>query len=181
MKIAIDIDDTLTNTKDTQIRLWKEYIKNNPNPNYTEELPSNINEFDTGEYLSIFWDTYRDILSFESTYKQDASIIIDKLKAEGHELCIVTSRPDDRYTNLHERISKALKDNNIHIDTIYSNARDKGSFCKEHNFDLLIDDNIKQIESALNNGLKGILFNKTDKDILQVSSWQEIYEIINNM
>lgn len=182
MKIAIDIDDTLTNTKDNQIKLWKEYIKNNPNPNYTEELPYNINEFDAGEYIGIFWNTYREQLSFNSTYKVDASSIIDKLKSDGHELCIVTSRPDNRYKNLKERISTALKDNNIHIDTIHTNARDKGSYCKEHNFNLLIDDNIKQIESAKSHGLQAILFNQNESyNGLQTTTWKELYNIIKEL
>lgn len=182
MKIAIDIDDTLTNTKDNQIKLWKEYITNNPNPNYTEELPYNINEFDAGEYISIFWDTYREQLSFASTYKQDASTIIDKLKKDGHELCIVTSRPDSRYKNLKERITKSLKENEIHIDTIHTDARDKGSYCNEHNFDLLIDDNIKQIKSAKSHGLQAILFNE-DKTYngLQTTTWKELYNIIKEL
>lgn len=182
MKIAIDIDDTLTNTKDNQIKLWKEYVKTNPNPNYSEELPLNINEFDAGEYISIFWNTYREQLSFESTYKQDASTIIDKLINDGHELCIVTSRPDSRYKNLKDRIKKALIENEIHIDTIHTDARDKGSYCKEHNFDLLIDDNIKQIESAKAHGLQAILFNDIKSyQGLKTTTWKELYNIIKEL
>ncbi len=178
MKIAVDIDDTLTNTKEQQIIFWKEYVSIYPNSNYTEELPENINSFEAGEYISKFWDTYREQLSFESTYKKDAGKIISKLKTEGHELCIVTSRPKDFYTNLVPRIKDALKKNNIPIDTIYTDAREKGTFCKEHNFDLLIDDDIRHILKAKELGLKTILFNKTQHDVDQVSSWQEIYDII---
>lgn len=182
MKIAIDIDDTLTNTKDNQIKLWKEYYNKQPKVGFSEQLPSDINEFDADEYIGIFWNTYREQLSFNSTYKKDASTIIDKLKSDGHELCIVTSRPDDRYENLKEKITTALKENNIHIDTIHTNARDKGSYCKEHNFDLLIDDNIKQIQSAKNNGLKGILFNEIkDYEGLQTNNWKDLYNIIKEL
>ena len=60
----------------------KEYIKSNPNPDYNEQLPHNINEFDAGEYIDEFWRIYRYKLSFESTYKEDTSTIIDKLKSE---------------------------------------------------------------------------------------------------
>lgn len=182
MKIAIDIDDTLTNTRENQIKLWKKFIKNNPNPEYTEELPNNINEFDAGEYIGIFWDTYREQLSFESTYKKDTANIINKLKEDGHELCIVTSRPDSSYNNLKERIQKALIKNNIQIDTIHTDAREKGSYCKKHNFDLLIDDNKKQIESAKKHGLQAILFNE-DKSYngLQTTTWKELYNIIKEL
>ena len=182
MKIAIDIDDTLTNTKENQIKLWKEFYNKNPKENYSEELPHNINEFDAGEYIGLFWDTYREQLSFNSTYKKDTSIIIDKLKEEGHELCIVTSRPDDRYENLKEKIAIALKEHNIHIETIHTNARDKGTYCKDHNFDLLIDDSIKQIQSAKNNGLKTILFNEIkDYEGLQTNNWKDLYNIIKEL
>ena len=75
-----------------------------------------------------------------------------------------------------------IKENNIHIDTIHTNARDKGSYCKEHNFDLLIDDNIKQIQSAKNNGLKGILFNENkDYEGLQTNNWKDLYNIIKEL
>lgn len=182
MKIAIDIDDTLTNTKENQIKLWKKYYNSNPKIGFSEQLPSDINEFDADEYIGIFWDTYREELSFNSTYKKDASNIIDKLKEEGYELCIVTSRPDERYTNLKEKITKALKENNINIDSIHTNARDKGLYCKEHNFDLLIDDNIKQIKSAQNNGLKGILFNEIPNyEGLQTNNWKDLYNIIKEL
>ena len=49
MKIAIDIDDTLTNTKDNQIKLWKEYYNKQPKAGFSEQLPSDINEFDADE------------------------------------------------------------------------------------------------------------------------------------
>ena len=164
-----------------QIILWKKYVENNPNDEFSTVLPNNINSFGI-RYIDEFWDTYREQLSFNSTYKEDASIIIDKLKNDGHELCIVTSRPDDRYENLKEKITTALKENNIHIDTIHTNARDKGSYCKEHNFDLLIDDNIKQIQSAKNNGLKGILFNEIkDYEGLQTNNWKDLYNIIKEL
>lgn len=182
MKIAIDIDDTLTNTKENQLKLWKEYITNYPNPNYSEELPKDINEFDVDEYLETFWNTYREELSFNSSYKKDVSSIVDKLKEDGHELCIVTSRPIERYTNLIEKITKALKENNIHIETIHTNALDKGKYCKEHNFDLLIDDNIKQIKSAQKNGLKAILFNENSEyEGLQTTTWKDLYNIIKEL
>ena len=45
MKIAIDIDDTLTNTRENQLKLWKEYIKQYPNPNYTEEAVKLLTKF----------------------------------------------------------------------------------------------------------------------------------------
>lgn len=182
MKIGIDIDDTLTNTKEYQEILWKEYYNNKPKKGFSAKLPEEINEFDVDEYIEIFWNTYRDQLSFNSSYKKDIPEIINKLKKDGHELCIVTSRPQDRYTNLIERIKDALKENNIKIDIIYTDVREKGTFCKENNIDLLIDDSLKHILSAQNNGLKAILFGENSKyNGLQTNTWKDLYNIIKTL
>lgn len=181
MKIAIDIDDTLTNTREQQLIYWKEYYNNNPKEGYSEDLPAAINEWGD-EYIQEFWDTYRELLSFKSSYKDDVGKIVEQLKEDGHEVCIVTSRPEYKYTNLKERIASALKENNIKIDKIYTDARDKGKYCKEHNFDLLIDDDIKHVLSAKKLGLKAILFNENnDYDGLQTTTWKELYNIIKTL
>lgn len=61
MKIGIDIDDTITDTRSLQIKYWKDYIKNYPNESYTENLPDSINGF-SDSYVQIFWDIYREQL-----------------------------------------------------------------------------------------------------------------------
>lgn len=182
MKIAIDIDDTLTNTKENQIILWKEYYNDNPKEGFSDQLPKEINEFNIDEYIDIFWDSYREELSFNSSYKQDTSLVIKKLQEDGHQLCIVTSRPKNKYNNLLTNIKKSLKDNNIQIDIIYTDILDKGSFCKEHNFNLLIDDSLNQILNAQKNGLKTILFNENkDYKGLQTTTWKDLYNIIKTL
>ena len=79
MKIAIDIDDTLTNTKQQQIKLWKKYYNNNPHKDYSEKLPQNINEWGD-KYIEDFWDTYRELLSFNSSYKDIKYIQPNEMK-----------------------------------------------------------------------------------------------------
>lgn len=181
MKIAIDIDDTLTNTKDQQIILWKDYIKKNPNKNYTTEIPDNINSFDD-EYISKFWDTYREQLSFTSSFKENADIITNKLHKEGHKLCIVTSRPDSKYDNLKERLSIWFKENNIYVDEINTDIRDKALYCKNNKYDLIIDDSIHHIIEANKLGIKTILFNNIKTyDGKQANNWLDIYKIIKEL
>ncbi len=180
MKIAVDIDDTITNTKQEQIKLWKEYYINNPKPGYSEELPALINEWGD-EYINDFWDLNREHLSFHSPYKENVGLIIEKLRNDGHTVCIVTSRPKYKYDGLISRINKALIENNIEVDNIFTDAYDKGSFCKEHNFDLLIDDDIKHILSAQKHGLKAILFNNNSTYAgTQTTTWEELYDIIKS-
>lgn len=182
MRIGIDIDDTLTNTKEQQIKCWKEYYNNNPKDGFNEILPSNINEFNVDEYLHIFWDTYRYKLSFESSYKKDCQKYIDKLIKDGHELCIITSRPDSKYKNLKEEIKESFKKNNININLIYTDIRNKGDFCFNNNIDLLVDDDIKHITNTQNNGIKAILFNENiNYKGLQVNNWKDLYNTIKTL
>lgn len=180
MKIGIDIDDTLTNTKEKQIIHWKEYLKKYPQNKYTEKLPSNINTFGD-PYINKFWDEYREELSFNTTFKKDASKVLHTLKSDGHTLCIITSRPDEKYKDLKLRLTKWFKENNIPITIFYTNIKEKALFAKNNNIDLIIDDDLIQCQNALKLNLKAILFNK---DSLfngpQATTWQEVYEIINH-
>ena len=181
MKIGLDIDDTLTNTKEQQIIYWQEYVTNHPKKGYNTNLPTTINDFGD-EYIQTFWDTYREELSFNPSFKVNAAKIITKLRKEGHIICIVTSRPDEKYQNLHQRLKEWFAENNIPIDIIYTNIRDKGSFCKDNNIDLFIDDDLKHIIKANSYNIKTILFNQNNKyDGLQSTNWLELYKIIKKI
>ena len=181
MKIGLDIDDTLTNTKEQQIIYWQEYVTNHPKKGYDTNLPTTINDFGD-EYVQTFWDTYREELSFNPSFKVNAAKIITKLRKEGHIICIVTSRPDEKYQNLHQRLKEWFAENNIPIDIIYTNIRDKGSFCKDNNIDLFIDDDLKHIIKANSYNIKTILFNQNNKyDGLQSTNWLELYKIIKKI
>ena len=180
MNIGIDIDDTLTNTKELQIKYWQEYFFKKPHSNYTKELPSNINDFGD-DYIGTFWDNYREAL-FAPPIKENASLIIKKLNQEGHQLCIITSRPDNKYPNLKKRILTWFQENDINITEINTNIRDKALFCKEHNIDLLIDDSITHIKNATEYNIKTILFNKIPQyKGLKTDNWLELYNIIHTI
>ncbi len=181
MKIGIDVDDTLTNTKEQQLKYWKEYYNNNPRPGYSTVLPKTINDFEDA-YVQEFWDAYRLKLNFDCSVKEGVSLYTKKLKEDGHTLCIVTSRPDEKYDNLQKLMHDWIDKNNITIDIVYTDVRDKGTFCKENNFDLLIDDDIKHIKKATELNVKAILFNDNpDYDGLKTTSWQELYELISTL
>ena len=126
MRIGIDIDDTLTNTIELQKSFWQEYHHNHPNDDYTDEIPKNINTFGF-KYIEDYWDIYREEL-FYPEFKENASLITNKLKKDGHELCVITSRPDYKYKDLHKRLEKWFKDiaqieeaNKYHVKCIMFN------------------------------------------------------------
>lgn len=180
MKIGIDIDDTLVNTKDVQKRIWQRYIKEYPKEGYTKDLPATINDFDDA-YVQTFWDIYREELTFSPTFKENASKVIKKLNQDGYELCVITSRPDKKYKDLKGQTKEWFKQNDIAIDTLYTDVRDKAEFLLEKDIDLIIDDDIKHINKALELGKKAILFNHNDSfKGLQTTDWNELYNIIKS-
>ena len=178
MKIGIDIDDTLVNTREQQIIYWKQYYNNNPKVGYTEELPPQINDFDD-LYVQDFWDEYRIPLSFETTFKENLSVILHKLVEEGHDLQIITSRPDEKYGDLKGKLSNWFKEHDIPIFRYNTNIREKAKFAKVNSFDLIIDDSIRECNKAKELGLKAILFNHNDTyDGFQTTDWNKVYEYI---
>lgn len=177
MTIGIDIDDTLTNTKELQQSYWEEYVTNNPNEEYTNEIPKNINSFGY-KYIEDFWDIYREKLFYPS-FKENTSLILEKLKNDGYNLCVITSRPDYKYKDLHKRLEIWFKENNIPIETIYTNIKNKGHYCKKKKIDLLIDNDIVQIEEANKYNIKTILFSDLELYTgLKTTNWIELYKII---
>jgi len=145
MRIGIDIDDTLVNTKEKQLIYWKDYVTKNPKEGYTEEIPNTINDFGD-EYVQIFWDTYREQLSFSPTFKENASLILHKLKDNNFTLCVITSRPDAKYKDLKIRLKNWFNANDIPIDIIYTDVRNKGLFCKENNIDMKLRSCVNDFE-----------------------------------
>ena len=180
MTIGIDIDDTLTNTKDIQKIYWLKYYNSYPKEGYSSSIPSNINSFGD-DYIQKFWDIYREELTFTPTFKDNCSSIIKKLNKDGHTLCVITSRPDEKYNDLLGQTKKWFKENNIDIDIIYTNIRDKASFLVEKNIDMLIDDDINHINKALSLGKKAILFNRNNNfKGLQTTNWLDLYDKIKS-
>lgn len=181
MKIGIDIDDTLINTKEQQIIYWKEYISKYPKEGYTEELPTTINDWDD-EYINRFWDLYRTHFAFEPTFKKDVAKVLHKLKEEGDILCIITARRERNCPDIKNKIRNWLKENDIPIKTIYTDINNKGLCCRKKKIDVFIDDDIKNITSANNCNIKTIMFNKNPNyNGLQADNWIDVYNILKKL
>lgn len=177
MKIGLDLDDTIINTKDKIKIYWKEYYNNYPNKDYSSKVPDNINTFGY-DYIHKFWDLYREKL-FYADIKKDASLIINKLQKEGHFIGLITSRPKEKYNNLIPRIEEMLNKENIYLDEIITDIKNKADFLNNSDYDLLIDDSINNVLNSLKIGKKAILFNKyKNNSIKHTTSWQKLYKII---
>ena len=171
MRIGIDIDDTICNTKALQKIYWKEYVVNNPNDDYTEELPVEVNHFGI-PYINVFWDTYRSKL-FSPEIKINCREVIKEFTDLGFEFVIVTSRPPVCYDDLNGKLREWLDKENVLVSDIYAGVFDKGEFIVENNIDMLIDDDIRHITRAKELGKDVIHF--TDE-----MNWDKVREILKN-
>lgn len=178
MLIGIDIDDTLINTREKQLIYWGDYVTKNPREGYSKELPSTINYFDD-KYINVFWDTYREHLAFEPSFKDNVSTTLHKLKNKGFNFCIVTARREENCPNIQGKIKEWFKENDIPIEIIYTDVDNKGKFCKKNNIDIFIDDDIKNITNANEYNIKTIMFNNNPNyEGLQTDNWLDLYDIL---
>lgn len=179
MKIGIDIDDTLTNTKELQHFYWKEYYNENPTSEFTENIPENINRFGN-DYIDEFWNKYRFKL-FNPSFKDNASNIIKRLREENNIIYIITSRPNDKYPDLVNKLKTMFDENNIEYDFICTSIKNKAEFLVTNDIDILIDDDILHIEESIKNGKEAILFNDIEFDGYKTNNWIDIYGIIKKI
>lgn len=180
MIIGIDIDDTLTNTKELQIECWKEFVSLHPKEGYDFNLPENINRFGD-EYINMFWDLYRETL-FAPSFKDNVSEVINNLKQKGYKVYIVTARPEVCYPKLISRLTDVFSSINLVFDNIIVGAKNKSEACCENGISILIDDDIVHCTTALDNGIEAILFNDGyDYPGYQTNSWNNIESIVDTI
>lgn len=181
MKIAIDIDDTIFDTRSVQEVYWKEYVNKNKITKFTEELPEDINVNWNEPIFNDFWDTYRLALAADLPIIKDTSECIKKLKQK-NKIILLSSGPGVNRDNIKNIIKDRLLQYDISYNEYVPNIKDKGKYMFENNIDILIDDEISNINSALKYDKKGILFNSTKKyDGLKASDWLEVIELLNEI
>ena len=160
--VAVDMDDVVIETASSIIQhLNIKYGANASIDNFYSRDPSVWSAPD----IETAVDRVNDFLNtdeyFESAPVQETIHALRRLK-EYHKLYIVTGRPD--FTELATRkwLEEHLPD--LFENVVFSNyfdskiARNKGSLCKELGATVLIDDHIDHCKSALECGVRPLLF-----------------------
>lgn len=187
MTIAIDIDDTITNSIEAVRYFLKKYGHLYSNSNevskYEEEIMRGT--FISDVAIRFFHDHSLEI-GEKITIKKDAKEVIDKLHEEGNKIIIITARSDNYYGNAQEYCEKYLKKHKIYYDKLITRQTYKHKTCKNEGVDIMIDDAIDTCKSVEKLGMKSILFtselNKDKQtDLTRASSWKEVYNIIHNL
>ena len=178
IKIAVDIDDTLLRTKELEDHYWKEFLANNPdvdpNQEYTWGNP----------ILTKFWDEYREKMAFGKVNDHAPEALI-KLIDSGCKVDLLSTRPLYKYAHLKQRLVDYFEELNINYNYLYIGLHSKIEFLQEHKYDILIDNEIKQIMDAQTIDVTPILYgHNPNYNGYQTDNWQEIpylvQTIINN-
>ena len=189
MRIGIDIDNCISNFDDV---LLEEYIKHDKelrNTGIINDKPHHIavGMFDwSKEENDDFY--YNNIQRIAMSLKplNNAKEVIDKLKADGNEIYIITSRDNGEYINPEKMTREWLEKYDIYFDKLILTGRyEKGPVCKENNIDIMIEDSIKNCEDIENNGVKCYImdtrYNKHETRFERVKRWNEIYSKISKL
>lgn len=187
MRIAIDIDDTIANTNQLLESYADKYDKL-----YKEGhgiIDKNCYKFN-GMYD---WDE-NDRLHFFETYmvevlenvevKEHVPDVIKKLRQDGHYIIFITTRDGDYIEDCYKLTETWLNKNNIEYDLIVAGDKRKSDYADLLDFDLFIDDNVKNCTKVSEKGVEVLLFdtvyNRDNHDFKRVDNWLEIYDYITS-
>ena len=183
MKIAIDIDDTLTLHQKRDTKFTLEFAKAY---NLDFEFVNGKNIDDgisidfTPELYEKFWTS-----SFGKNFYKYAVVsnknkqIIKTLQKRGHDVYFITAR-NPKWQSLTENWIKRNKFQNINL--IF--AKNKGLVCYENNIDIFVDNDLETCAEVSGFGIKTYHYNSTSEksglsdlnDLLKITKTGEFYE-----
>ena len=181
MNIAIDIDDTLTNSFEYFQRFVAEFFgvgldevrsRDISYVNLPEEwLPREI------EFCKAYFDKY----VIDTPFKQVAAEAVTKLHADGHRIVILTARSSMFYADPYKTTREELANGGIVYDKLICTL-DKASAMRAEKIDVLIDDLPKHCRAAQDMGICALLFdskgNRDDEGLRRVKDWKQALEAV---
>ena len=190
MKVAIDIDNVISNFNDT---LLNEYLMHDKNLRNSGIINKNADYIRDGMFD---WTKDEEITFYKNNIERIAKKLdviegakeyIDKLHYDGDIIYIITGRDNGEYKEPYNMTKKWLDDNNIYYDNlILTDAYDKHAKtrkCIQHNIDIIIDDSVHICSDCIKNGITTILMDtpyNRYSNIQRVKSWEEFYRYVSN-
>ena len=192
MRIGIDIDGVLTNIEQFVINHVSKYCVENKiayhigDSNYDYCKTFHISK----EIENSFWKQYLEYYAIHEKARPFASEIVKKLKEDGHEIYIITSRwlanrDDEVGRRMREIVKNWLNDDKL----IFSKASNESKYQEimENEIDLMVEDNpnnIKELKNYIPVICYDAGYNKDcvdDDRMTRCYSWYDIYSKINNI
>lgn len=185
MNIAIDIDDTLTESFDYFLPFVAEYFGVDVNELRDKNISyCNLPEMWKKDEIA-FCKTYYDHVAADTPFKWDASWGVKKLRELGHKIVIITGRTNAFYTDRYKTTMKELKNGDIIYDKLICTL-DKAKACVDENISVLIDDMPANCDSVVCRGVSAILFSSKGNqnvktEYLRVDNWKDTVDAIIQM
>ena len=192
MRIGIDIDNVISNFDE---ELLKAFLIHNDELGYNGEYNKDAEYITRGMFnwgedkVKKFYVDNIEKIAKNLKVKEEAKEYIDKLKEDGHIICIITGRDNGEYSDPYNMTKEWLDNNSIYYDKLiltnaYKNDKSgKTKKCKENNIDIMIDDSANICQECINNNIPALLmdthYNK-QTNIPRVHDWKELYEFISN-
>lgn len=158
MKIAIDIDDTLT--KVDRVAAVEKYLKENDLPfKIVSPLSHTLLEMCDWSHDDVarFIQKGGDKLFLNAPIRKGARETLRRWKAAGHEIVILTARISEWFSDPEGESRKQLDENKIPYDEVVANVWEKGEYCREHGIEILIEDNFEICQKAQTLGVKAVM------------------------
>ena len=174
MRIGIDIDNTITNTSD--------YIKKMLVKNNLSELSSDFDNYTKEElvkYDKLIRNNIEDIM-INCDLNKEAKEVIEKLYQK-HEIYLITARSNYFSNKLYQITLDYLKKHGILFHELLFGYEEKREVCLEKQIDIMLDDNVKVMESLNNTNIRNILFQTEHNKEYRgefVSNWQDFEQLL---
>lgn len=185
MNIAIDIDDTLTDTFEYLMPFVAEFYKKD----LTELQRNNISYSNIPkEWRRYEWDfekSYYDKVVVRTPFKKDAARYVRLLHQMGHKIVIITGRTKEFYTDPYAITEEELKNGNIVFDKLICTLS-KEQACLDEEIDVMIDDLPSNCDAVSSVGITPILFASQAKrdlntEYVRVNQWVDVIEMIEQI
>lgn len=184
MRIAIDIDDTITNTYD--VLMGEIALHFGMDEDLVRGLGLSYYDFTDNKKMFPDYDSFAtnnfERILYNVPIKEYVLEVLNKLHDEGYEIWVLTARNEREYHDPYKFTEDFLIRNNIPFDRIITSTKGKGEICKENDICLLIDDSVRNCINAYENGVRCLLFdnvfNKKENRFERVYDWKEVYDII---
>ncbi len=177
MNIAIDIDDTLTESFDYFQPFVAEYFGVDAEEVRRRNISYGNLPMEWKERELDFCRAYYDRVVADTPFKSDAHRGVERLREMGHRIVIITARTADFYTDPYLTTREELTKGGIIYDKLICTL-DKGTACAEEQIAVLVDDSPANCAAAAARGVSAILFTSKanrdmETDFPRVSNWTE--------
>ena len=185
MNIAVDIDDTLTESFDYFLPCVAEYFGVSESELREKNISySNLSEEWKKDEIG-FCKAYYDKMAADTPFKSGAAEAVRRLHELGHKIIIITGRTKEFYTDPYETTRRELANGGIIYDKLICTLN-KAEACVFEKISVLVDDMIANCDAAAKMGIDVILFeSKANMDIKtdfrKVSDWEEAFSAIFGM